>query len=206
MDTSKIIFSAILGSFIATLADVIMKENASATGKVAEALEYILEFPVPKLYSMILLILLGVSISLVMGVKDMKKALATGASIVALIMTGIPYETPVTLTSNTQLQGQESSPFIRNAYAGMKSVNSVKVNITINTSDNLNPQWVLITAKALPKRTILGRNKLSGSRYISFSLPTNEFELTIEAPGYTTAVMPFYLNVGNLELNIVLVK
>jgi hypothetical protein len=86
--------SALLGAAIAVLADVIQKEAASATLKIAAAAAEHLRIAAPPIVWAGILVLLGVGVCFVNEPRSRQSAFYAGASIVALLVTVVPYKPP----------------------------------------------------------------------------------------------------------------
>ena len=92
-----IFFSGVVGGIVAVLADIMMKENASAIRKIHEAAINVLELSWFKPY-MAAFIIIGLAVAMcLIFLEEMDtapKAFYLGASILAIIMTLTPYKSP----------------------------------------------------------------------------------------------------------------
>lgn len=86
--------SAGIGAVLAVMADLIQKENASAVVKVSSVTSEHLSLTAPPFVWALVLIALGISLCLVFEPKTKARAFYLGASVVALVMTAVPYSPP----------------------------------------------------------------------------------------------------------------
>ena len=96
IDTGTIYICAAIGGFIAAVADLVQKEEASAVEKITKVSARHLEFAVQPLWILSLLVVLAAALCFVFQPKDRKQSFGIGAGIIAGIMTLTPYKGPLT--------------------------------------------------------------------------------------------------------------
>ena len=100
--------SAAVGGMIAVLADLVQKEQASAIVQLTTAVNQFSEgFAIPVGGMGLLLVVLAVGMSFVMQPSNRFAAFYTGASIITVVMTGIPYDRPPPIEVIEDLTGTE---------------------------------------------------------------------------------------------------
>ena len=100
--------SAAVGGMIAVLADLVQKEQASAIVQLTTAANQFADgFAIPVGGMGLLLVLLAVGMSFVMQPSNRFAAFYTGASIITVVMTGIPYDRPPPIEIIEDLTGTE---------------------------------------------------------------------------------------------------
>jgi MFS family permease len=114
--------SAMIGAVVAVMADLVQKEAASAVLKITGIANVHLGLIVSPLLWALGLVLLGVALCFVFEPATKKAAFYLGASIIALVMTAIPFQTPPTMvTPEVEGQGEEASLRRLVVLAGLKA-------------------------------------------------------------------------------------
>lgn len=85
---------AAIGGLVATLADVVQKEEASATAKLTSVAALHLDTILHPLWTLWLLVFLSGLLCFVFQPRDRRSAFAIGAGVIAMIMTVTPYDQP----------------------------------------------------------------------------------------------------------------
>src|SRR5215475_10636398 len=80
------------GGLLATLGDLVQKQDASAVMKIRESLATTLKIPLPALLVMFFLVIFAVALCFVFTVDSYNSAFYRGASIIAILMTVMPYQ------------------------------------------------------------------------------------------------------------------
>ena len=86
--------SSLIGAVVAVLGDLIQKEAASAVLKVSSVAHDYLNLPAPPIVWALILVALGVGIGCASQPNTYLGALYAGASVLALMMTPVPYKPP----------------------------------------------------------------------------------------------------------------
>jgi hypothetical protein len=96
INTGTIYICAAIGGFIAAVADLVQKEEASAVEKITKVSARHLELTVQPLWTLSLLVILAAALCFVFQPKDRKQSFGVGVGIIAAIMTLTPYKGPLT--------------------------------------------------------------------------------------------------------------
>ena len=156
--------SAFFGGFICILADLIQKAEASAVLLIGEKLEKLLGLPSPRLFAIVIILIIAASLPLIFEPKSKKNAFYVGASVLAILMTITPYQIP----------------------AGLKTEpSSVAVNLSVSTHDNKKVTGAVVTTIPLNTRGKKARSKMRGAK-VKFYLDGGKYRLIVELAGYKT--------------------
>lgn len=92
---AAVALSSAIGALIAVLADLVQKEQASAIVQLATVINQFTEgFAVPVGGVGLLLVVLAVGMNFVLQPRNRLAGFYTGASIITVVMTGVPYDRP----------------------------------------------------------------------------------------------------------------
>src|SRR5215831_17783775 len=161
------------GSILATLADIIQKEQASAVTKLAEALQTTLRISVSPLHVLLLLVVLAIGLCFVFAVETTKSAFYRGASVLALLMTIVPYKIPPSIPTNPNLPDPNPASdrldefFIPAVYAQtpVAAQQRIRVEIHLTSNDGKNIQGAVYTLISPTTKGIIARSKVQGSDF-----------------------------------------
>ena len=171
-----LVLSALVGGVFCTLADLIQKSEASAVLLIGTKLsEIIPDLPLPNLIAIGLVLVLGVAIAMIFESKTKARALYLGGSVLAILMTAVPYKTP---------QGFKTDP------------KSVEVNLSISTQDGRPVSGAVVTLWDVGATTIISRTRTPGSQ-LRFFQGEGNYQLTVELSGYQISMTPLALREGS---------
>jgi hypothetical protein len=188
--------SGAVGGMLAILADLIQKENASAVGKLTDAMSGVLHRSVPPLVVMFLLIAMAVALCFIFEARSSKRALYTGASILSLIMTVVPYKTPDSIGAHPiqpPSQGQMENGWWENlftpghVFAQGKQPPQTKYPVTVHlsTGDNQQVPAALFSLFDPSTGQVVARSKVAGGDFNFYV--SKPYWLRVEVPGYAIA-------------------
>ncbi len=200
-----LVLSGMLGAILAVLSDLIQKNEAAATLKIAYTIQTTLAIAFSNLMAAILLVMLGAALCLVFEAKTKKSAFYVGASILTIIMTVTPYESPPSLNShlpnniNREPNAEDAWHTLLNptatfalnqdtTRAAKKDTTEKfsKVSVRLRT-DNKEPilNEVLVSLREFKSKKIVGESKFIGDNF-EFTHQPGEYEIIIEVRGYRT--------------------
>ena len=191
--------SGLVGSVIAVLADTVQKAEASAVATIAENLNAVVfrtfnhaVIELMELSVMTLLMVLGIALCFIFEVKTKKAALYAGASILALIMTFVPYRS-VDPAGTTRPAGSASPS------AGLlllQDTSSPKqVPLEVKTAQPVSELTVVLRERESAR--IVGRSTftyLSGTNHeilLDLRALQVDYAITVEAPGHRALTCTF---------------
>jgi hypothetical protein len=177
-----------VGALVGVLADLTAKGSVSTVLRVTDAINGFLGLALERIWVVLLFVVLGTVLTFASQVRDPKKALYVGASIITMFMTIIPNELPPSVGSGSlaAAPGMHGllAPFVGRALAqpaaGERGRGTVR--ITLTTSDGLKPADVIITVRDTGGR-VLGRSSFAAERIV-FPHDAGKYLIVIEAPGY----------------------
>ncbi len=198
-----IVLSGAVGAILAVLSDLIQKNEASATLKIAHTIETTVGIHFPPIVSVLLVLSLAISLCIISEAETKTKAFYIGASILAIMMTLVPYRLPPSLPTSPQqpalgikLQGGTWHDVIRPTPALHHTLETNYHVRRVDTSDVLDlpveiilvpddkSQYSVATVKILYlDRTIVGQVTGDAKRINSF-LNAGEYIVRVESPGY----------------------
>ncbi|MEH7848662.1 hypothetical protein [Rhizobium laguerreae] len=117
---------AAIGGFIAALADIVQKEEASAVSKLTSLSARHLQVTLEPYWILASLIVLATALCFVFQPNDRKQSFIVGMGIIAVIMTVTPYKQPLT--------GIPSAPIAKTSYNGPSHVADVLVASSSGTA------------------------------------------------------------------------
>lgn len=185
--------SAAIGGVIAALAEMTQKgATASAIIKISDTLESILLMKVSPIFTVLLIVALGVAVCFIFESDTKQRAFFVGASILSIIMTFTPIK-PVNLDQVSVTHGIDmQSPSLmwftpRFAYAAEAGVTTENVmaqlQLKLLPDDGDALSDVVVTVKDSQTRKVIGRSIVSGEQH-DFYLRAGDYIITVEVPGY----------------------
>jgi|GEM_PF-6870746 hypothetical protein len=164
MNAFKIGISGALGGILCILADLAQKAEASAVLTIGHNLGMFLKIPYANILASVTIVAIATGLCFIFDVKTKQRAFYLGASILAIMMTLVPYNPPSSLSSIPH---------------------SVKVEVILETEDNRPIKEVTVTLLDSNNREIMGRSKFQ-DRSFYFYQPEGDYIMRIEVPGYRT--------------------
>lgn len=164
MNTSNVLkigISGAVGGILCVLADLAQKEEASAVLKIGCNLESLLKIPYANISTVFIVIGIAVALCFIFDVQEKKRAFYLGASVLAIMMTLVPYKAPPSLET-----------------VG----NSVKVNMTLQTDDGRPVSEAVLTLYDENNR-VIARSKFQSGRFY-FYQSDGHYRMCITVPGY----------------------
>jgi hypothetical protein len=161
----------------------------------------------------LLLVMLGAALCLVFEAKSKKSAFYVGASILTIIMTVTPYESPPSLNSNLpnntiRKPGTEDGAWNKLLALNQDTTRATKkdtteqfskVSIRLRT-DNKEPiiNEVLVSLREFKSKKIVGESKFIGGNFEFIHQP-GEYKIIIEVRGYRTEKQLLQLKLGQTK-------
>lgn len=190
-----------VGGVLAIAADIMQKENASAVGKLTESFSVVLHKSVPPLLIMLLLMAVSVALCFIFEARSTKRALYTGASILSIIMTLVPYKTPDSITSHPKepaTEGQAGggqtnlgwwdnvfTPGTVLAQTTQRPATTFLVRVHLVADDKREISGAVFSLVDPKTGQVLARSKVAGSDF-NFYI-SRPYVLSAEVPGYAIA-------------------
>jgi hypothetical protein len=162
MSKISLAVAAFVGGLVAMLADLIQKDLASATLKMANIFEDKLAIPHATLVAICLVLFIAVALCFIFEVQTTRRAFYTGASVLAILMTVVPYNHP---------KDFKTQP------------NSVEVILKMKTQDGKPIRNVVVTLTNTENGNIVAQRKMSGEEF-KFYEKAGSYSLSVEMPGY----------------------
>lgn len=189
-------FAGAVGGVFAALADMIQKREASAISEVDQVLERVFETELADFNAILLVISLATALSFIFEPETKKKAFYTGAAVLALLMTVVPYNPPkedfVGKQAATQSRDWTPSNWLRNVIGpGQVSAASpqpqtrelARVFVSITTSDHGDLSDGTATL-IRPDRQRASVVRFEGNLVIFTNVEPGSYSLRLESPGY----------------------
>jgi len=189
-----IIVSAGIGAFVAVLADILQKDQASAILKLSQASTAILHLS--PVYIIPLLVALAIGLCFIFDAGTKKRAFYLGASVLSIIMLAAPnadrgvpsLQTGLSTRVTERVAGgsrwfQLISPPL--AYAKILAAGTpVRLELRLKTDDNKAVFQATVTLVDCPSQQIVGRSTFAGMVF-SFYVNPGSYTIFLEAPGYS---------------------
>jgi len=181
-----VICSGGFGGLFAILADVLQKEQASAVMKLDEALKVTFGLPISPLLVVAMLMALGVGLCLVFKAHTSQAAFFRGASVIALLMTLVPYNleqglprTPEQATTLSERLDLDLGNVVFAQTSGNQAQSKVSVELLMENGGQ--PSSAIYTLKDPSNGAVIARSHAQGSSF-SFYVPNRTYLLQIEVP------------------------
>ena len=196
-----------VGALMASLAELTAKGDVSTVLRVREALTS-LGISIEPIYVVLLFVIFGVVVTFAAQVRDLKKSIYSGASIITIFLTIIPNGLPPGVESGPQsvtsraseqgllfnLRGPEEA--LAQPSASEKGMGNVQVSL--NPKDGKQISEAVLTVREPSNGRIVARSKF-GSTPISFSQRAGKYLLVIEVEGYRTQTREINVVAGQTE-------
>jgi hypothetical protein len=196
---TKIMFgvSGLTGGLVAVLADVCQKEQASSFLKMANVLKTQLSLPLSLLISLVVVLAIAGFLPIIFERKNKAESFYIGASVLAMLMTMMPYKTPegialVPRDSAARTENGTAAPdgaFLdlftpRAALAQVsRAEGKRRLYISLRGSGGTPVREALVTLRDPSSGETLGSSRVAGSRF-TLHQRAGVYILTIEVEGY----------------------
>ncbi len=154
--------AAFVGGLVAILADLIQKDVASATLKMANTFDENLGIPYATPVAICLVLLIAIALCFIFEVQTTKRAFYTGASVLAILMTVVPYNLP---------KDFKTKP------------NSVEVVLKIKTQDGKPVAGAVVTLRNAENGRTVAQRRTPVAEF-KFYQKAGRYRLTVEMNGY----------------------
>jgi hypothetical protein len=186
--------SAATGGLLAVLSDIAQKQDASAVEHLQSALTGVLGLRTYPAVVVLALIVLSVALSFIFSAESNKKAFYIGASILAIMMTAVPYNAPPSLSATpTEKSAAEPVRFRwwdrlmipGQVYAQSAPANnkSYSVDIHLQTDNRKAVSSATFTVVDANSGEVLGRSKVQSGDF-TFYAPNRPCVLRVQVDGY----------------------
>lgn len=205
--------SAATGGSLAILSDITQKQDASAVEQLHSALGGVLGVQTYPWVVMLLLIVFSVALSFIFSADSNKKAFYIGASILALMMTVVPYKALPGLNTSPPSSGAGAATeqgwwdrflippqvFAQNA---PQSSPSSPFIVHLETEDK-KPVSSAIFALIDPSNgQTIRRSRVQGSDF-TFYVNNRTYSLRVQVDGYAIAELPLNLPPRSLTISLI---
>lgn len=192
--------SAGTGGLLAVLSDIAQKQDASAVEHLQSALTGVLGLRTYPAVVALVLIGLAVALSFIFSADSNKKAFYVGASILAIMMTAVPYNAPPSLSTTPTakgaaapitLGGWDSLMIPGQVYAQNTSPNNASYSVAVHlqTDNGKAVSAAIYTVTDAGSGEVLGRSRvLSGD--FTFYAPGRPCTLRVQVDGYAIVERP----------------
>ena len=170
-----------VGGFTAVLTDLIQKEQASAILEISERVSKVVV--IPPWVVLILIPVLSVLLCYIFEVETRTRAFYTGASILSLLMTSVPYEIPAPLAEGG-LSGVGGVVYA--ADSGSRAIQG-EIRITQAGGGEIKEVMVVTVWKGKEK---MGQERTKTGR-LRFGLPPGTYRIEAQAKGFGTVEREF---------------
>lgn len=189
--------SAATGGLLAVLSDIAQKQDASAVEHLQLALGSVLGVRTYPAVVAVILIALAVSLSFIFSADSNKKAFYVGASILAIMMTAVPYNAPPSLSTSPSAKGIETpvhlgwmdrliTPAQVYAQSTAPSNPSYPVDVHLQTGNGKPVSSATFTLLDADTGEVLGRSRVQSGNF-TFYAPSRPCTLRVQVDGYAIA-------------------
>lgn len=186
--------SAATGGLLAALSDLAQKQDASAVEHLQSALTGVLGLRTYPAVVVLALIVLAVALSFIFSAESNKKAFYIGASILAIMMTAVPYNAPPSLSATPTAKSTAEPVSSRwwdrlmipgEVYAQSAPANnkSYSVDVHLQTDNGKAVSSATFTVIDANSGEVLGRSKVQSGDF-TFYAPNRPCTLRVQVDGY----------------------
>jgi hypothetical protein len=204
--------SAATGGLLAVLSDIAQKQDASAVEHLNSALTGVIGVRTYPIVVALVLIALGVALSFIFSAESNKKAFYIGASILAIMMTAVPYSAPPSLRTTPSAQGtaapaaigwwdQVMIPAQVHAQSSAPNRGTYPVDVHLQTSDAKAVTSAIYTVIDVNSGEVIGRSTVQSGNF-TFYAPNRPSTLRVQVDGYAIVERP--LNPASRSMTIAL--
>ncbi len=186
--------SAATGGLLAVLSDIGQKQEASAVGHLKLSLSEVLGLQTCPAVVALVLIVLGVALSFIFNADSNKKAFYIGASILAIMMTAVPYRDVPSLNTVPTAKSTAAPdtlgwwdrmmiPGQVHAQSSPPSNGSYAVDVHLQTENGKPVNSATFTLVDANSGEMLARSTLQSGNY-AFYAPNRSCRLRVQVDGY----------------------
>jgi hypothetical protein len=186
--------SAATGGLLAVLSDIAQKQDASAVEHLQSALTGVLGLRTYPAVVVVALIVLAVALSFIFSAESNKKAFYIGASILAIMMTAVPYNAPPSLSATPTAKSAAEPVTFRwwnrlmipgqvYAQSAPASNKSYSVDVHLQTDNGKAVSSATFTVIDANSGEVLGRSKVQSGDF-TFYAPNRPCTLRVQVDGY----------------------
>ena len=192
--------SAATGGLLAVLSDIAQKQDASAVEHLKSALTGVLGVRTYPAVVVLMLVVLAVALSFIFSADSNKKAFYIGASILAIMMTAVPYNAPPSLSTIPTAKGA-AAPISLGwwdrlmisgqvyAQSAPASNASYPVDIHLQTDNGKAVSSAIYTLLDAKSGEVLGRSTVQSGDF-TFYVPNRPCTLRVQVDGYAIVERP----------------
>ncbi len=192
--------SAATGGLLAVLSDIAQKQDASAVEHLQAALSGVLGVRTYPALVALVLIALAVALSFIFNADSNKKAFYIGASILAIMMTAVPYNAPPSLSTSPTAKGTAEPvssgwwdrlmiPGQVYAQTAPPHNRSYPVDVHLQTANGKAVSSATYTLIDANSGEVLGRSTVQSSSF-TFYAPGRPARLRVQVDGYAIVERP----------------
>ncbi len=204
--------SAGTGGLLAIMSDIAQKQDASAVEHLQSALGGVLGVRTYPAVVAIVLIILSIALSFIFSAQSNKNAFYVGASILAIMMTAVPYSPPPSLstspTANRTDAGQRVGLLDRlmippqvHAQSGSSNPRSYPVEVHLQTDDKKPVTSAIFSLIDADSGQVLGRSRVQSGDF-TFYAQNRPSTLRVLVDGYAIAERPLNTSVRTLTIQL----
>ena len=192
--------SAATGGLLAVLSDIAQKQDASAVEHLQAALTGVIGVRTYPAVVALVLIALGVALSFIFSADSNKKAFYIGTSILAIMMTAVPYNAPPSLSTSptakttaapTTLGWWDQMMIPGEVHAQNLAPNngSYPVDVHLQTNNGRVVKSAVYTLVDANSGAVIGRSTVPSANF-TFYAPSRPCTLRVQVDGYAIAERP----------------
>jgi hypothetical protein len=190
--------SAATGGLLAVLSDIAQKQDASAVEHLQSALAGVMGVRTYPALVAVVLIVLAVALSFIFNADSNKKAFYIGASILAIMMTAVPYNAPPSLSATptaktvaapVSLGWWDRLMLPGQVYAQNAPAGSYAVDVHLQTDNGKTVSRATFTLLDSNSGEVLARSRVQSGNF-TFYAPNRPCTLRVQVDGYAIAERP----------------
>ncbi|MGA7753971.1 MAG: hypothetical protein WCB05_14145 [Candidatus Sulfotelmatobacter sp.] len=204
--------SAGTGGLLAIMSDIAQKQDASAVEHLQSALGGVLGIRTYPAVVAIVLIVLSVALSFIFSATSNKSAFYVGASILAIMMTAVPYSPPPSLSTSpiADLTHTELAPGLWDrlmippqvlAQSGSSSEQGYPVSVHLQTDNKKDVTSAIFSLVDANSGQVLGRSRVQSGDF-TFYAQTRPCTLRVQVDGYAIVERPLSSSVRTLTIQL----
>jgi len=191
-----------IGALVAVLADVVQKEQASAVATIANSISRTLRIDFDAIWAVILIVAVAASLSIVFEPQTKQRAFYLGTSVLAMLLTVVPYELPPGFASGTSAPSPHAAVPSEGrllrfaAYMRSQQDPAARVSLVLASQRGQGVSGAVVTLLSLPGRAVVAQARTETDT-LSFSQPAGSYLVRVEAPGYAILEHNLTLSAGS---------
>jgi hypothetical protein len=209
-NTTCLALSAATGGLLAILSDIAQKQEASAVEHLQSALGGVLGVQTYPAVVAIVLITLSVALSFIFSAQSNKSAFYVGASILAIMMTAVPYSPPPSLSTSPTAGHADAAPtsglwdrlmIPPQVLAQSRSSNELTypVDVHLQTDNRKAVTGAIFSLIDANSGQILGRSRVQSGDF-TFYAQNRPCTLRVQVDGYAIVERPLNPSVRTLTI------